>query len=115
MSSEEETKKIADQNGIELLPLYDKLAKKLDVGSYHSDRSLSSLGSDDIDVGARAGDAKGKRRPRVQLIQVCICLIHIIVIFLFISLINNLQCSYCISDMISCIKCNANSYIVEKQ
>ena len=79
MSSEEETDKIADQSGIELLPLNlnddndDEPAKKSDIGSYHSDGSLSSLGiDDDIDAGARVGGAKGKRRPRVQLIQVCI-------------------------------------------
>ena len=75
MSSEEETEKIADQSGIELLPLDlnddDEPAKKSDIGSYHSDGSLSSLGIDDIDAGARAGGARGKRRPRVQLIQVC--------------------------------------------
>ena len=82
MSFEEETEKIADQSRIELLPLNlnddndDEPAKKSDIGSYHSDGSLGSLGityiDDDIDTGARVGGAKGKRRPRVQLIQVCI-------------------------------------------
>ena len=72
--SDKETEKIAYQNGIELLPLDDKPAKKLDIGSYHSDGSLSSLRSDDIDPSTRAGSAKGKRRPRKDLIQVCICL-----------------------------------------
>lgn len=74
MSYEEETEKIADQSGIELLPVDphddDEPAKKSDVGSYHSDGSLSSLGIDDTDAGARAGGARGKRRPRLQLIQV---------------------------------------------
>jgi len=80
LSSEEETEKIADQSGIELLPIdqngNDEPAIKPDVGSYHSDGSLSSLGlgDDDIDAGGRAGGVKGKKRPRTELIQVCIYL-----------------------------------------
>jgi len=76
MSSEELEEKIADQSGIELLPLDlnddDEPAKKSDAGSYHSDGSLSSLSIDDIDAGGRASGAKGKRKPRVPLIQVSI-------------------------------------------
>ena len=84
-SSEELEEKIADQSGIELLPLDlnddDEPAKKSDAGSYDSDGSLSSLNIDDIDAGGRASGAKGKRKPRVPLIQV-----RIIIKFSFIHM-----------------------------
>ena len=80
MFSEEEMKKIADQNGIELLPLNlnSEPAKKSDVASYYSNGSLNSLGNnDDIEASATVGGARDKRRPpQVQLIQVCLVLIN---------------------------------------
>ena len=76
LSSQEEIEKI-NQSAIELLPVDrneddGKAAKKSDVGSYHSDGSLSSLGlgDDDIDGGAREAGPKGRRKPRISLIQV---------------------------------------------
>ena len=78
LSSQEdlETEKIADQSGIELLPVNlngsSEPAKNTDAVSYHSDGSLTSLGiGDDIDAGVRGAGAKGKRRPQMKLIQVC--------------------------------------------
>ena len=76
LSSQEEIEKIADQSAIELLPIEHneddgEAVKKSDVGSYHSDGSLSSLGlGDDIDAGGREAGPKGKRKPRIALIQV---------------------------------------------
>lgn len=76
LSSQEGIEKIANQSAIELLPIGrdeddGKLAKEPDVGSYHSDGSLSSLGlGDDTDAGAREAGARGRRKPRIQLIQV---------------------------------------------
>ena len=71
-----ETEKIADQSGIELLPVNlnvdSEPTKKADVVSYHSDSSLTSLAiGGDIDPGVRGAGAKGKKRPQMELIQVC--------------------------------------------
>ena len=97
MSSGEIEDKIADQSGIELLPLDlnddDEHTKKSDVGSYHSDGSLSSSSIDDIDAGGKAGGAKGKRKPRVPLIQV-----SIIILFSGYYIVSNLI-SNCIDNL----------------
>ena len=64
--SQEETEKIADQSVIELLPLGkdEKPTKKSTSGSVGA--------YDDVDAGPKAGGAKGKTRPEIPLIQVCI-------------------------------------------
>lgn len=76
MSQDNLIEKVADQSGIELLPLNDvgndgdMPAKKSDVDSYHSDSSLSSLGKDETEGGGRVAGARVKK-PRIELIQVC--------------------------------------------
>jgi len=73
-SVEEGIDKIADQSGIELLPL-DNAAeeeddRRSDVGSYHSG-TLSTQSHDTVGVGGRVGGARVKK-PRMELTQVSI-------------------------------------------
>jgi len=78
MSSPEEDglDKIADQSGIELLPLGNAPDDddKSDVGSYHSGGTASVQSNDTTDAGDRVGGAKVKK-PLMKLTQVsCACL-----------------------------------------
>lgn len=77
---------MADQSGMELLPLnqnendYNEPAKISDDGSSHNQwlipyPNIDAL-DENIDSGARGNGAKGKRRPRMELIQVCIFIVH---------------------------------------
>jgi len=73
-SIEEGIDKIADQSGIELLPLNSAAdeddGKKSDVGSYHSG-TLSTQSHDSVDAAGRVGGVKAKK-PRMELTQVIV-------------------------------------------
>ena len=77
ISFQEETKKMADQSDLELLPISSGESATKSHSSCSNNSSDGSLdggddNNDDTDAGAKKACVKGKKKPQTSLIQVSV-------------------------------------------